>query len=130
MIGIFSHYSKVFLYVVGTATLLGFGLPLTIFPLKWARLFQWRLPEEIQLASFLGRSLGMLLTIIALFAILVPGLPMLMPYFYIFLLVILGAMLLLHVYGAIRRQQPATETWEIILWVLLFFLGLCFFPAV
>jgi hypothetical protein len=129
MIGIFSHYSNVFLYVVGTATLLGFGLPLTIFPLKWARLFQWRLPEDSQLASFLGRSLGVLLVVISIFSILVPAIPMLMPYFYIFLLVILGAMLLLHVFGAIRKLQPMTETWEIALWVILFILGLCFYPA-
>jgi hypothetical protein len=35
----------------------------------------------------------------------------------------------LHVYGALKRAQPITETMEIGLWIVLFVLALAFFPA-
>ena len=37
-------------------------------------------------------------------------------------------MILLHVYGAIRKTQPITETIEIGLWVVLSLVTLCFYP--
>jgi len=35
----------------------------------------------------------------------------------------------LHAYGAIKKIQPVTETVEIILWVVLFLVTLCFYPT-
>jgi len=41
---------------------------------------------------------------------------------------LIAAMTILHVYGAIRKIQPLTETVEIALWVVLFLVTLCFYP--
>jgi hypothetical protein len=38
-------------------------------------------------------------------------------------------MVVVHVYGAIKRIQPITETIEIALWVLFFILQLVFLPV-
>ena len=37
-------------------------------------------------------------------------------------------MVVLHIYGAIKKIQPITETLEIGLWVGLLFLSLAFYP--
>ena len=129
MVGLFSQYSDIFLYVVGVAMLIGYGLPLTFVPLRWARFFGWKIPEENKLTVFLGQSLGVLLIIISIFGFLAPGMPQVMPFFFNIILSIIGLMTLLHAYGAVRKLQPKLETWEILLWVILFLLALVFYPA-
>jgi hypothetical protein len=129
MIGLFSTYSDIYLYIVGVAMLVGYGLPLIFAPQWWAGIFGWKIPEEKRLAVFLAQSVGILLTVISAFAFLVPGSPEVKPFFFNFLLTILGGMTLLHIYGAIRKLQPKMETWEILLWIILFFLTLGFYPG-
>jgi hypothetical protein len=129
MIGLLSPYSNLYLYIVGVAMVVGYGLPLIFIPQQWARIFGWKIPEEKKLAVFLGQSLGILLTIISAFAFFVPGSPEVKPFFFNFLLTIIGGMTLLHVYGAIRKLQPKMETWEILLWIFLFILTLSFYPV-
>jgi hypothetical protein len=109
--------------------LAGYGLPLIFVPQRWARLFGWKIPEEKKLAMFLGQSLGILLTVISIFAFLVPGSPEVKPFFFNFLLATIGGMTILHVYGAVRKLQPKMETYEILLWVFLFILTLIFYPC-
>jgi len=45
------------------------------------------------------------------------------------LLWIIAGSILIHVYGAIKRAQPITETMEILVWVLLLLATLAFYPA-
>jgi hypothetical protein len=108
--------------------LLGYGLPLTFVPLTWAKVFGWTLPREKNLAEVLGRSLGIILIMVSVFAFLVPGNPGAMQFFFNFMLSILGGMTILHIYGALRNSQPKLETLEIVLWVILIVLTLLFYP--
>ena len=75
MIGIWQSYSDVYLYVVGVAMLAAFGLPLLVVPLHWARAFRWEIPQPENLAVFLGRSLGILLSMLVIFAFIAANSP-------------------------------------------------------
>jgi hypothetical protein len=129
MIGIWSAYSNIFLYMVGVAMLAVYGLPLTFMPLRWARVFGWETQPAGHLTVMLGRSLGILISLVAVFAMLVPVMPTAGPFFFDFMLCLIGLMTILHIYNALRRQQPKLETFEIALWVVLFVLTLCFYPV-
>jgi hypothetical protein len=130
MIGIWGAYSNIYLIVAGVAMLLAFGLPLMITPLGWARVFRWELPQPPgNLVVFLGRSLGVLISLVAIFAIKVTGIPAAKPFFFDFMLWTFLAMLALHISGMLRKTQPVTENYEIILWVMLFLVTLCFYPV-
>ncbi len=129
MIGIWKSYSDIYLYVTGVVTLLTFGLPLMVVPKSWARVFRWEVPQPENLTVFFGRTLGIFLSVIAIFAFKAVGFPMAKPFYFDLMLWLFGTMLVLHVYGAIRKVQPITETIEIILWVFLFLVTLCFYPA-
>jgi hypothetical protein len=128
MVGIWKSYSDVFLIIVGVVTLVSFGLPLTFAPLRWARLFRWEVPQSQALVTFLGRSLGVFISIISIMAFMVIRTPLAMPFFFDLLIWLFAGMIVLHVYGAIRRVQPFTETLEILLWVMLSFITLGFYP--
>lgn len=128
MIGIWQSYSDVYLYVAGVAMLAAFGIPLLIAPLHWARILRWEVPQPENLVVFLGRSLGILVSLLAVFAIKVTSSPAAKPFFFDLMLWLFVAMIALHIYGAIKKTQPITETVEIILWVVLFLITLCFYP--
>ena len=128
MIGIWQPYSDVYLYVIGVAMLATFGIPLLIVPLRWARVFRWEVPQPENLVVFLGRSLGMFISLMAVFAFKVTYSPAAKPFFFDLMLWLIVAMIALHAYGAIRKTQPITETVEILLWVVLFLITLCFYP--
>jgi len=129
MIGILGAYSGIYLYVVGAATLAGFGVPLLVAPLTWGRWFRWDVQQATPLTVFLGRSVGMFLCVLGVYAFRVSGVPAAQPFFFELLLWILVGMLALHIYGAIVRAQPWTETVEIALWVILILATLVFFPT-
>jgi hypothetical protein len=129
MVGIWSAYSHIFLYIVGIAMLLAYGLPLTFAPLWWSKFFGWETHAAGQLTVMLGRSLGILIALVAIFAMVVPGMPAAGPFFFNFMLCLIGLMTILHIYTALRKEQPKLETYEIALWVVLFLLTLCFYPV-
>jgi hypothetical protein len=128
MIGIWKSYSDVYLYIAGIAMLIAFGIPLVVVPLRWARVLRWEIPKPENLVVFLGRSLGIFISVIAIFAFKVTGSLVAKPFYFDLMLWVLGTMGALHVYGAIRKTQPITETMEISLWVVLFLMTLCFYP--
>jgi hypothetical protein len=130
MIGIWSAYSNIFLYIVGIAMLLFYGLPLTFVPLVWGRAFGWKTEPSGHLTLMMARSLGVLIVVISAFALVVAvATPEVGPFFFDFMLCLMGLMAILHVYNAVRRQQPKLETYEIGLWVILFGLAVCFYPV-
>jgi hypothetical protein len=129
MIGIWQSYVDQYLMVAGVAMLLAFGLPLIFLPVGWARLFRWEFPQSSHLVIFLERSMGMVITIVAIFAFKVIQTPVAKPFFFDLMLWIFGGMILLHVYGAVRKTQPITETIEIFLWITLSIITLCFYPV-
>ena len=128
MVGIWKSYADVYLYVMGVSMLAAFGIPLLAVPLRWARALRWETPQPENLVVFLGRSLGVFVSVLALFAFKAAGSPVATPFYFDLVLWVLGAMGLLHVYGAIKKTQPVTENVEILLWVALFLLTLCFYP--
>jgi hypothetical protein len=128
MIGVWQSYSDIFLYVVGIAMFVAFGIPLTLVPLRWARVFRWEVPQPENLTVFLGRSLGIFISVLAIFAIKATNQPAAKPFYFDLILWIVAAMTILHVYGAVKKTQPITETVEIALWVVLFVITLCFYP--
>jgi len=129
MIGIWKSYSDAYLIIAGVAMLATFGLPILLVPMSWARVFRWEVPQPRNLVIFLGRSLGVFISIVAIFAFKVAQTPTAKPFYFDLMLWIFGGMILLHGYGAIRKTQPRTETLEILLWVVLSLITLCFYPT-
>jgi hypothetical protein len=129
MVGIWQSHSSIFLYVAGAATLAGYGIPLLIAPLTWGRWFRWDTQRASPLTVFLGRSLGVLLCVVGASAFRVAALPRAQPFFFELLIWILLGTLVLHIYGAITRAQPWTETVEITLWGVLILATLAFCPT-
>jgi hypothetical protein len=128
MIGIWKSYSNIYLYVVGAAMLVAFGIPLLTIPLQWAGAFGWEIPQTENLVVFLGRSLGVMISVLSIFAFKAARSPSAKPFFFELLLWMLAAMMALHIFGAIKATQPITETVEILLWIVLFLITLCFYP--
>ena len=109
--------------------LLAYGIPLVVAPMAWARLFRWEMPPPGQLVTFLGRSLGLLISVVGAYAIRAAADPSAQPFFFELMIWLGVAMLGLHVYGAIKRSQPITETIEIVLWAALLLVTLAFYPV-
>ena len=129
MVGIWNSYADIYLIVAGVAMLVAFGLPLIFVPLKWAKVFRWDVSQPGDLVIFLGRSVGVFITVIGLYAFKVSQNPDAIPFFFELMLWTFMGMILLHVFGAIRKTQPITETIEIGLWIILSLVTLCFYPV-
>lgn len=129
MIGLWSAHAQTYLLVLALATTLVFALPIFLVPLTWARVMQWALPEHTDLAVYFGRCLGA-------FILIVEGLMLraaltgeaLVTTFEV-LAAVAGFMVLVHVYGALRRIQPWTETVETGFYAGMLVLSLMFWPV-
>ena len=129
MIGLWSAHAQTYLLVLALATTLVFALPIFLVPLTWARVMQWALPEHTDLAVYFGRCLGA-------FILIVEGLMLraaltgdaLVTTFEV-LAAVAGFMVLVHVYGALRRIQPWTETVETGFYAGMLVLTLMFWPV-
>lgn len=129
MIGIWNSYADIYLLVAGVSMLLVFGIPLIFVPVRWAKVLRWDVSQVGDLTLFLARSMGVMITILALYAFKVSQTPAAMPFYFQLMLWTFGGMIILHIYGAIRKTQPITETLEIALWIMLTVLTLCFYPG-
>ena len=125
--GMWGTHAATYLRTLVIATTLVFALPLLCFPIGWARLFGWRIPERTDLAVYFGRCLGAFVLVFEVFlwrasaghdTALAFGL----------LLGISGMMTLVHAWGALRRIQPPLEPLEIFFYAGLFVLTLLFWP--
>jgi len=129
VIGIWQAHAGAYLIVAGAAMLAAFGIPLLVAPMSWARLMRWEIPPPGQLVIFLGRSLGLFICVVGAYAFKAAATPQAQPFFFQLILWLFVGMIGLHVYGAIKRVQPITETIEIGLWVVLLLVTLAFYPA-
>jgi hypothetical protein len=111
--------SRLFLIIAAGLFLVVFALPLLFAPLTWARWFQWRIPEERDLAVYLGRSLGGVACAICGAAFVAAAHPA--EHRIIFdLIAAAGAVLVpVHIWGWLKRVQPWTENAEILLYAAL-----------
>lgn len=108
MIGIWSSYADIYLIVAGIAMLVAFGIPLVFVPLQWARVFRWDVTHPENLLIFLGRSLGVFISVLALYSFKVSQTPDAMPFYYELMLWTFGGMLLLHILWS-YPQSPANH---------------------
>ena len=108
--------SSLFLLAASSIGLLVFALPLLLSPLRWARRLRWRLPEDTDLTVYLGRSLGAVATALSLCGLLAARDPR--RHRIVFPMTALAGSLLtgVHIWGAIQKKQPWTETAEIPFW--------------
>jgi hypothetical protein len=102
-----------FLWCASVLFLVVLALPLLLAPLGWARKVGWRIPEQTELTVYFGRCLGALGLAIVLTGM--EAAPHPRAHAILFdLIVAAGALLaLVHVWGALRREQPWLETAEI-----------------
>jgi hypothetical protein len=121
-------FASGFLWLASLGFLLAYGLPLAFVPVRWARWFQWEVPENLddpknkqhvplhQLAEYFGRCTGTLAITITLFAMRAASDPAAHPYVLEIIFIACLGMTLVHVYGALRKIQPWTENAEILLY--------------
>lgn len=129
MLGYYAQYSKEYITTLMIVTTLFFALPIFIAPVAWAKAMRWTIPDHQHLAIYFGRCLGAFILVIE--ASMLRSVTTGTGYSYAFdlLFVVFGLMFVVHVYGALKRIQPITETLEIGFWVMLFVLNILFYPA-
>jgi hypothetical protein len=107
-------FASWFLVVNCAAFLVVYAVPLTFFPLRWARWFRWEVPPgRADLTVYFARCTGLLA--LAVIALAVQAIPDPRGHRIVFELIgwATGFMTLLHAWGALRRTQPWTEDLEI-----------------
>jgi len=111
-----SSKSSAFLIGAGATGLVAFAMPLLLSPLRWARALRWRVPDDTDLTVYLGRSLGAVAVAISVGALRAARRPE--EHRIIFEMGFLTGALLaaVHLWGALLRRQPWTETAEIAFW--------------
>lgn len=128
MFGMLSEHYTQYLLVFGVITALIFCLPLFIAPMTWGRLLLWNIPDDTDLAVYLGRCLGALGLVIDYFVIAAAlndeAISIVFNVLYFLFVLMIGT----HIYGAVKRIQPITETLEIGFWTLLLLLNYMFHP--
>jgi hypothetical protein len=128
MLGIWSDSATDYLLILTVATTLVFALPIFLVPLTWARLMGWRIPTQTDLTVYFGRCLGAFILILE--AVMLRAALTGEAIHTVFELLAATAlmMIVVHVYGALRRIQPLSETLEIAFYAGLLLLTLLFWP--
>ena len=120
--------SSIFMVIGATAFLLFIALPLLISPMRWGRRIGWKIPDDTDLANYLGRSLGGLLLPVVILLYIGARDPW--EYRVMFDLVILATLFAagVHFYGFLRRRQPVIEHVEILMYIGLTLIAWYFYP--
>lgn len=96
-----------------------YGVPLCMAPLRWARWFQWELPTgNNDLTVYFGRCTGALAVTIIIMAVQGISDPKGHRMVFDFIALACGLLTGLHIWGAIQRMQPWTETAEIVMYAV------------
>ena len=129
MIGIWSQFSQQYLIAWAILTSVVFTIPLFFVPISWAKVLQWNIPTDTDLAIYFGRCLGgvgLAICALALHAG-ITGQGTIVVFNLLF-----GAFSFLtiaHIWGAVKGIQPITETLEIVFWFGLLLVNAAFYPA-
>jgi len=129
MIGLWSTHAQGYLLVLMAVTTVTFALPLFIAPLAWARLFHWRLPGETDLAVYFGRCLGAFVLIVDALMLRAGATGEGLGFTFQVLLAVATLMIIVHVWGALQRIQPITETLEVCMYAGIFILTILFYAS-
>ncbi|MFC3202626.1 hypothetical protein ACFOEW_12475 [Alteromonas oceani] len=128
-IGIWSEHAQTYLLVITLITFFAFSLPLFFKPCLWAKLLLWKVPDDTHLTIYFGRCLGAFAIVTNIMfmqaALYNLGTPFILQFFILFC----GLMVIVHIWGAVLRIQPVTETIETGFWVLLLILNFLFYPV-
>jgi hypothetical protein len=118
------------LWVGGVVLLLGYALPLLFFPLRWAKLFQWKTEPLDPLAVYFGRCLGGVSTAIVFQCFRAAAHPERHLATLEMLIVVWVSLSCVHVWGALKREQPWPETVETVFCLLLMVLSVWLYRSV
>ena len=129
MIGLWNTHAQGYLLVLMAVTTVTFALPLFVAPLAWARLFHWRLPGETDLAVYFGRCLGAFVLIVDAVMLRAGATGEGLGFTFQVLLAVATLMIIVHVWGALQRIQPITETLEVCMYAGIFILTILFYPS-
>lgn len=129
MLGLWSDHATQYLLVLTLATTLVFALPIFCIPLSWAHLMGWKIPMHTDLAVYFGRCLGAFILILEAMMLRAALSGEAIHTVFEMLLAVAVMMVVVHVYGALRRIQPLSETLEIGFYLGLLVLTLLFWPA-
>lgn len=128
-IGIWSEHVNSYLLVITVITFFAFSLLIFFKPLIWAKMLQWKIPEDTDLTVYFARCLGAfaIMTNALFLRVIISGngADLVLEFFIGFCLF----MVIVHIWGAIEESQPMIETIEIGFWALLVILGLLFYPG-
>lgn len=127
MIGVYSALAGPYLAALGVITMLVF-LPMVAWPVQWARVLGWTVPDQTDLVVYYGRCLGCVALVLGGGALCAAAQPALRPFYFGVALANFVLMVVVHGYGAWRRIQPASETREIAMWAALACATLLFWP--
>lgn len=129
MIGIWSEFSQQYLITWAIVTSVVFAIPLFFIPITWARILQWNIPTDTDLAVYFGRCLGGVGLAICALALQggITGEGTIVVFNLLF--GAFGFLTIAHIWGALKGIQPITETLEIIFWFGLVLLNAAFYPA-
>ncbi len=132
MVGLWSEHASGFLLVVAVVAVLTLGLPMVIAPLAWARSLRWPIPDAEDgrnLSIYFGRCLGAVICVQAAVVLVHAGDADLRPVLFAILIGNFSLMVAVHIWGAVRRIQPLSETLETGAWALLLVLAIAFYPT-
>ncbi len=129
MLGLWHLHAQTYLITLAVATTVVFAAPIFFCPLAWARRFQWHIPAETDLAVYFGRCLGAFILIVELLLLRAGLTGEGLVYTFQVLLAIAAFMVVVHIWGAIQRIQPWTETLEIGMYAGMFLLTVLFYPV-
>ena len=129
MIGIWNEFSQQYLIVWAVLTSVVFAIPLFCVPITWARVLQWNIPTDTDLAIYFGRCLGGVGLVICGAALHAGTTGQGVTTVFNLLFIVFTLLTVAHIWGAIKRIQPITETLEIIFWFGLVLLNVAFYPA-
>ena len=131
MVGLWSEQASGFLVVMAVIALVTLGLPMLVAPLTWAGWLRWPLPQADDgrnLATYFGRCLGAVICVQAVVVLLNATDGDVQPALFAILVGNFALMVAVHVWGAVRRIQPLSETVETAAWAGLLVLALLFWP--
>jgi hypothetical protein len=129
MLGLWSAHAQQYLLWLTLVTTIVFALPIFCIPLVWARLMGWVLPTHTHLTVYFGRCLGAFILILETMMLRAALSGEAIHAVFEMLLAVTVMMIIVHVYGAMRRIQPLSETLEIGFYGVLMVLTLLFWPA-
>ena len=120
--------ARVFMLVGSIAFVLLVGLPLLLFPMAWGRKLGWKIPEESDLANYLGRCIGGVVLSIAIVGFRAAHDPW--AYRTVFELVIFVGIFMtaVHAYGFAKKIQPKIENIEVFIYPLIGLLAYWLYP--